>query len=375
MSTWSIDSITKKQYTPPESIVRFIRYHPNEDTTNSDEEPPKDFKSPRARYLTISHNNETLECGQSYTIDNNAFKSKVTVEFNESTFIRNIDTEKALEEEYIRQRNLGSELTSIVKPEATPLADYDTVAQVWARLYVHNVGQGDTIVLELPDNNIWIIDAWFWGNKSYDNFKRWYSDNIDSNLHVNRVIVSHFHYDHIRSIPRIINDFNVNEVLIPNSLVHKTSTATLVLKTSGNKLRLVNNALNEIFGNLRVDIIPTSFLQISNSKDPNDHELAILLTTDNATSLLSGDISGQLILRLITHINAKKIQFYKVSHHGSYSGYNNAIFQNYQPQESIISCGKHNRYSHPSRRLIAHFTNKPTITSHDGKKVYHYCIY
>lgn len=371
MFTWCIDSITKIPDSHNTSLVRFIKYKKyTVDTTNPNEESPQNLKSPGARYYKISHQDTTLECGQAYRINIHTHQAEETVIFDGNTFVRDIDTENELAAEFLMQQELASELIPINNPTAESLDDYDTVAPAWSRVYVHNVGQGDTIVVELPDNNIWIIDAWFWKNESYERFKTWYRENINDNLHVNRVIISHFHYDHIRSIPRIINDFDVREVLIPNSLIHKTSTATLVLRTAGSRLRFVNNQTIEIFGNLQASIIPTSSFLTSHSNDPNDHGLAITLTIGSETSLLSGDIPGHILDLMTTGIHAHSMQFYKVSHHGSYSGYNQNFFQHLQPKESIISCAMRNKYSHPSNELIRQFTNKPAITYRDGKQVY-----
>ncbi len=55
----------------------------------------------------------------------------------------------------------GSDSTDLTNVNVAPLSKDDN-RRIWIRIHVHHVGQGDTIVLELPDSQLWMVDARFW---------------------------------------------------------------------------------------------------------------------------------------------------------------------------------------------------------------------
>lgn len=266
-------------------------------------------------------------------------------------------------------------------PNAVPVqAKRKDAKNIWAKIYVHNIGQGDTIVLELPNNQLWMIDARFWQNSRRDEFDRWFKRKF-RNRKLNRLIVSHFHYDHIRSIPYILQKYDPDQVVITDSLIHTTATANKVMHLTGKKLYRLPYEEITTLGKLKIQLHRTDeFIRQGGSKNPNDHEVSVSLRVGNNYAFLAGDIPGKMCNDLVntdffSGLSDNSKLYYKVSHHCSLTGYHQPFFNNYRANHSVTSCGLGNRYGFPHDPPDGLFIGRHEITCSDSKKrVYKYCL-
>ena len=220
---------------------------------------------------------------------------------------------------------------------------------VWARIYIHNVGQGDLIVLELPGNQFWMIDARLWGHSRRDNFDRW-METFQQGKTFSRFIISHLHYDHIHSAGHIIENFSPQEVLVADSLSHASAAVWRLLRKAGTRLRRMGQDQTIRLGALEIALFRSiQYSQNIASLDPNDHEVGVCLRTPESKALLAGDIPADLCEAAVRQYlpSTTRFSYYKVSHHGSRTGYSHSFLDALAPNHCVISCGKNNRYDHP----------------------------
>ncbi len=243
----------------------------------------------------------------------------------------------------------------------------DKGRKVWVRIHIHHVGQGDTIVIELPDNQIWMVDARFWRKDRREDFDNWMLSKFNKKK-IDRLIISHFHYDHIHSVPYIIQNYNPDQVIVTDSLSHRTASVVRALHYAGDRLYVLPKEEKTSFGALQIQLHRTDkFSAVGNSKNPNDHEISVMLKSENGFAFLAGDIPGNMCNDLLSSNFCNGIRntdqkiIYKVSHHGSKAGYDAGFFNNFDPWRSVISCGQNNRYNHPHRPPIGELSN-PTMT-------------
>ncbi len=377
MSIWSVDAIEKVQLDSrrPMILSRFVHYKPEPEGT------------PGVRYfLSPVEAREFLDWGRAYYLSGDFLQS--LRRDGQTMFLERpgdplVEVELELRAEVraafeSRRSERGDERNL---PRASPLRRRDSeTTPPWARIHVHNVGQGDTIVVELPDNQVWLVDARLWGERRRRAFEEWMDTELQGRKRFDRVIISHLHYDHIHSIPYILDTFDVGEVWVPDSLDHPTSSVTRVWRQAGQRLRTGINARTEVFGGVEVQTIftkdiPTLKASVTGSRDPNDHEIAIVLKTQKSGAFLAGDIPGAFCREILTHSilsnpSGLKTLYYKVSHHGSNTGYDEAFFDAYRSNYAIISCGAANRYQHPHNPPLKKLPRWHNITHRDGEEVY-----
>ena len=108
------------------------------------------------------------------------------------------------------------------------------------------------------------------------------------------------------------------------------------------------------------------YLYLGDFKDDNDNSLVYLLRIDDYDFLFTGDLSKQVENKIYEKYGPLKIDFLKVSHHGSYTGTSPYLIGNILPEYAIISTN--GKYDHPSsetldtleRYMVRYFITKYT---------------
>jgi len=379
-SVWSIDDITPNGMLPIKDrdlfLIKLVHLNAN--------------ISAGIRYLLVrdglidikNNSASKLSFGQSYSFDEDALKSfissykfgpnkkKIPILRGDTIggyVYRRKDIEADLQDkiEYYYKRAK----VNIMKPEQDPRIPKirNKGIQPRSKLFIFNVGQGDTILLELQGGELWLIDAYFWRKETYDSFKRWIKERYRT-IKLTRLIISHFHYDHIRYAAKVVEDFEPKEVIVDNSYTHKTGAAQNLLNICDSRgiLKVLDNSRQMRLGDDEIKLIRTNNFPGSHqlSPDPNEHAIALCIKTINSLALLSADIPGWLLESLVTNGGpaSSKLpnKIYKVTHHCSLTGDHDPFLNEFLPTRAATSCALKNRYGFPHdppRSKINRLTN------------------
>lgn len=215
------------------------------------------------------------------------------------------------------------------------------------KLIVHflDVGQADSIFIELPNKETMLIDA---GNNADDKFVVNYIKNLSYNK-INYVVGTHPHEDHIGGLDTVINTFDIGNIYMPK-VEHTTKTFEDVLLAVKNKnlkiktgkvgVNIVNN------GDLKIDIIaPVN----DKYEDLNNYSAVVKITYKDNSFLFMGDAEKLSEDELTADVKADVI---KIGHHGSYTSTSEEFLKRVSPTYAVISVGKDNDYGHPHKETI-----------------------
>lgn len=211
-----------------------------------------------------------------------------------------------------------------------------------------DVGQGDAILIELPNGENMLIDAGSntSGEKVVNYIKR---KDIDT---INYLIGSHPHADHIGGLDDVINSFKIGKIYMPQ-VNHTTKTyedVLLAIDAKGKKIKAAKQGLIIVEDNeLKAEILSP----ISNDyQDLNNWSVVVKLDYKKISFLFTGDAEEKVEKQLINSGLNLKSQVYKVAHHGSDTSNNSSFLEKVNPQVSVISVGSDNSYGHPSNVII-----------------------
>lgn len=211
-----------------------------------------------------------------------------------------------------------------------------------------DVGQGDAILIELPNKENMLIDAGnnTSGEKVVNYIKR---KDIDT---INYLIGSHPHADHIGGLDDVINSFKIGKIYMPQ-VNHTTKTyedVLLAIDAKGKKIKAAKQGLVILEDKeLKAEILsPIS----NNYENLNNWSVVVKLDYKNISFLFTGDAEEKVEKQLINSGINIKSQVYKVAHHGSDTSNNNNFLEKINPQVSVISVGSTNSYGHPSSSVI-----------------------
>ncbi|MGM9970986.1 MAG: DNA internalization-related competence protein ComEC/Rec2 [Anaeroplasmataceae bacterium] len=192
-----------------------------------------------------------------------------------------------------------------------------------------DVGQGDSILIRLPNNK---------GNMLIDSFG--YNINYLKYLGIDSLdylVLTHSDSDHIKTALEVINKFKVKEIY--TSYYDNIDFSTKKIK-SGDSFYL---------GDIKIDVLGP----INNDSLLNNNSLVLKMKIYNYTFLETGDIEYNAEMDLIKKYGNKlKSDILKVAHHGSDSSSNKEFINYVDPKISLISVGNENKYGFPSRKVL-----------------------
>ena len=216
------------------------------------------------------------------------------------------------------------------------------------KLYMINVGQGDSILLELPNNKNILIDCSNkigFNNKDYDIGGNTIIPYIKS-LGISKLdylILTHGDYDHLGSSIKILNSIKVNNVIL-NSGNDNKSEINLIeyLKTKNVNYKKVSKY------NINIDNKKMYFINDKDKENENEDSLIIYMKINNYKLLFMGDAGIESEEYIMSKYNLKNIDILKVGHHGSNTSSSYNFINSIKPKYCLISVGENNKYNHPN---------------------------
>ncbi len=267
------------------------------------------------------------------------------------------------------------------------------------KMHFVDVGQGDSIIIELPDGKNVIIDA---GEESeYDKLH----DYIEENTSIERfdyAIATHADSDHIGAFDKILADYEVKMIYRPHvyysgskynfssSFNKGGNDAKKSTVNYGDFLKAVQDETyledgssksasweffthesdfagkisyqNEIYEYYFDFLTPRveSYSQI-NFSNANDYSPIIKFTYEDVDVLLTGDAEGgnegdgeDIFVEQYKALSGYEldVDVLKVGHHGSRTSTTQALLDLVRPEYAVIQCGFGNSYKHPHQESL-----------------------
>jgi len=240
--------------------------------------------------------------------------------------------------------------------------DYINTNNDLLKVHYLDVGQGDSIFIELPNNETMLIDA----AESYQ------SENIINYLKnlnykkIDYVIGTHPHTDHIGGLKDIINTFEIGKIYMPK-VVSTTKTYESLLMAIKDKNLKINTA------KAGTSIIDTDALKInilaptnSTYTELNNYSVVTKITYGTTKFLFMGDAEKLSENEIKEDVTADVI---KIGHHGSNTSSSINFIKKVNAKYGIISVGLNNKYNLPKEEIITNWENSGTkiyLTSING---------
>lgn len=213
-----------------------------------------------------------------------------------------------------------------------------------------DVGQGDSIVITYKSNVI-LIDT---GGNIYSDISNNKTIPYLKSLGKNKIdylILSHGDYDHMGESINLVNNFKVDNVIF-NKDNYNELEQELINVLENNNIKYYNSVNYIDINNIRL-----YFLNDKIYDNENDNSNIIYFSYYNYNFLFTGDISSNVEKYLVYNYNLNKIDFLKVSHHGSDTSSSKYFIDKLNVVNSIISVGRNNIYNHPSILTLNNLEN------------------
>lgn len=211
-----------------------------------------------------------------------------------------------------------------------------------------DVGQGDSILIQLPNGQNMLIDA---GTSEAGGSVVSYLKKQGINK-INYLVATHPHADHVGGMIAVVQSLEVEKVYMPR-VSHTTTTFENLLTTIKAKGLKINKAQAGVTI-INQDGIKAGFVAPCGSgyDDLNNYSAVVKVEYGSTAFLFAGDTESASEQEMIASGANLKADVLKVGHHGSRSSTTQAFLSSVSPKYAVISCGAGNSYGHPHQETL-----------------------
>ena len=209
------------------------------------------------------------------------------------------------------------------------------------QVYFFDVGQADSILVKNEDQTM-LIDA---GNNEDGELL---VKNLQT-LQVTKIdylIGTHPHEDHIGGLDDIIQNFEIENIYMPNVQTNTKTFEDVLDAVAQKDLTITTPKVHDTFqiGEAQCEIMAVG----DDADNLNLASIVIQMKFDELTYLFTGDAEEEIEQKL----EVGKVNILKVGHHGSDTSSSENFLQKIAPEVAIISVGEGNSYGHPSQIVL-----------------------
>ena len=216
-----------------------------------------------------------------------------------------------------------------------------------------NVGQGDAILIQTPEQTV-LIDT-----SDLDEQEKLRNELKKAGVkRIDKLILTHPHADHIGGVKDVVlKDYEVGEVY-DNGMPSKSKIYTSYMKVlkqknikrhalmAGDELDLGGGVKFKVYAPEKAVVEKGS--KTTDNHDPNNESVVGKLIFGEFAMMFTGDAEKVEEMPMVnTYGKELKSTILKAGHHGSKTSSSKEFLREVAPEAAVISCGAGNDYGHP----------------------------
>lgn len=224
-------------------------------------------------------------------------------------------------------------------------------------LILVDVGQGDSILWLLPGwNQATLVDTG--GLPTFQKKDEWQHRKKRSQgettvvpaleaeglSELSQVMLSHGDEDHVGNLEVIAKHLSIRNIIIAKGMEKIERMQKIKKSYPKIKWKLVSAGDAWNWNESRWEVLSP----VHESNAENEDSILALVTVSKQSVLLTGDASTHVEEEVLSRYPKLHFTILKAGHHGSKTSSGQALLQQAKPALTLISCGKNNRYGHPS---------------------------
>ncbi len=271
---------------------------------------------------------DSADSSETYTESIGESAEEVTTESSENTSSEDTDEDTA---------------SDIV--DDTDESDTTTPEESSFEVHFIDVGQADAALI-ICDGKAMLIDG---GNvadssKLYSYLKKY------SISHLDYVIGTHAHEDHIGGIAGALNYASVDVVYCPVKTYASDAFNNFVKAVDKHGASITIPSVGTMFSLGSADC---KVLAVNTDSDTNNSSIVLKITYGNTSFLFTGDAEREVEQTILDQGYALESTVLKVGHHGSETSTGYLFLREIMPEYAIISVGDGNTYGHPTEEVLS----------------------
>lgn len=214
------------------------------------------------------------------------------------------------------------------------------------KVHYIDVGQGDSILIETPNDKVILIDGG--PPEAGDKIVTYLQE--QNVREIDLLIATHPDFDHIGGLIKVMQSFPIKQI-VDSGKLHTTKTYIQYI----NQIRKNKIPVNFVNKNERLSVDPQIQINVLNSyeknKSNNQSSIVLKLTYETIDFLFMGDIERRQELKIMEEEDIQS-EIIKVAHHGSKTSSSLSFLQEVNPSIALLTYHKRNKFGHPVSRVI-----------------------
>lgn len=209
-----------------------------------------------------------------------------------------------------------------------------------------DVGQADAALIVCTGKTM-LIDG---GNKEDSSLLYSYLQKQGIS-HLDYVVCTHAHEDHVGGLPGALTAATVGRVLAPVTSYDTKAFSDFVTKTEaqGKQIEVPRAGEKFLLGDATVTVIGP----VKSYEETNDTSIVLRIVYGNTSFLFTGDMESTAEKDLIESGVELRSTLLKVGHHGSSTSTSYRFLREVAPTYGVISVGTDNSYGHPNEEVLS----------------------
>lgn len=217
------------------------------------------------------------------------------------------------------------------------------------RIWMLDIGQGDTFFIEFPTGEQWLID----GGPDDSILAKLGSLLLPWDRTLDAILLTHPDADHVTGLVSVLDRYDVDTIYETGVRAHTPNdeafTNRLEPKMSGRTLLVAGDVLR--VGDVTLTVVwPNEFQADTYPEKRNNFSINFVLEYGDTRVLFTGD--AEEIVEEDVGPRVGDVDVLKVGHHGSLTSSSWEFLQAIDPEVALISMGKENSYGHPHPVVI-----------------------
>ena len=228
-----------------------------------------------------------------------------------------------------------------------------------------DVGQGDGIYISCQDGERFFVDGGSTSTKQVGKYTILPFLKYKGAGHIDYWFLSHMDLDHVSGVLELLElGYRIDNIVLSSEIPPGETLSELLELAEKNHTKILYMKQGDICGteHLRFTcVFPTTGYS---ADDINARSLCLLMEYDenldgacDYSGFFGGDIGQEQEKAIAEAGMVHQVNLLKVSHHGSRFSSENSFLVKLSPDIAVVSCGKVNRYGHPSPEAVERLEN------------------